>query len=118
MPRPDTAAFRHVDAPDVLAVHITGEFDVSNAGDLQAELRAAARAGKDVVLDLSGVTFMDVVSYELIMTARGAVRAGGHTLSLTNTPRNVQRIIDVVDREIRRHAPVPRSARGFPGLAS
>jgi anti-anti-sigma factor len=105
VPKPDLAAFRHVDEPDVLAVHLTGEFDVSNAGALRDVLRQASRAGKDVVIDLERVVFMDVVSYELIMSARSAVRASGHALTLVHTPANVQRIIDVVDREIRRHLP-------------
>lgn len=125
VPKRDLAAFRHVDTPDLLVVHASGEFDVANAGFLQDTLRAAARAGKDVVLDLRGVTFMDVVSYELVMAARSNIRAAGHSLTLANTPTNVQRIVDVVDREIRRNLPAPRAAfdRGAgagdtPGIAS
>ena len=104
----DAAQVVQVDDRSFVTLHIAGELDLMNAGRLHDALCKAATANKDVVLDLSGVVFMDVVSYELIMAARARLRYAGRRMTLLNTPPNVERIIAVVEREVRRHLPAPR----------
>jgi anti-sigma B factor antagonist len=81
---------------DVHAIRLFGELDLASAGDAQAELeRAEAGDARAIVLDLSGLTFMDSSGVRLVVTAHARSRADANRLELVRGPAAVQRVFQI-----------------------
>lgn len=74
---------------------ISGELDLESAPTLSRVLEDCDRASVDVVLDLSGLEFIDSTGIGVLVQAR--LRAGhdDRKLILTNLPRSVDRLFDI-----------------------
>jgi anti-anti-sigma factor len=73
-----------------VVVRPEGEIDLATAHDMEARIVAAGEGGAPVVVDLSGVTFMDSSG------VRGLVRADAVVdLSITNVPPALERVLDL-----------------------
>ncbi len=70
------------DRDGVCVVTVAGELDVLTSRDLDAELTRARRAYARVVLDLSGVGFMDTSSLAVIVGHWRNLEAAGGWLAL------------------------------------
>ena len=79
-----------------LLVRAFGELDLSNAKTLEAELRRAIGGdAPGVVLDLSGVTFIDSAGLRvLLLMAKHSLQNGGR-LCLLRGSEPVDRVIEV-----------------------
>ena len=78
-----------------VCVRVRGEVDIDTVGAMVRELRAAEeRDTPSIVLDLSGVSFLDSVGVSAIV--RGALRAqaDGNRLRVITSPA-VDRVIDL-----------------------
>ncbi|MDX6554597.1 MAG: hypothetical protein QOD86_792 [Miltoncostaeaceae bacterium] len=81
------------EAPDVV-VAMAGEVDVATAARVRAELRLAQalRPGR-LILDLSGVTFLDAAGISAILSP---CRAGDLRVTLIAPPGRVRRLMQIV----------------------
>lgn len=78
----------------VLAV--SGELDLGHAHTVEAELRAAeATDATQIILDLSGLDFIDSTGLRMIITANARSRADRHRLRLVRGPPQVQRLFEI-----------------------
>lgn len=78
---------------DVHTVALRGELDLASAPDIEQELkRVEATDAKSVVIDLSGLTFIDSTGIRLIVTADTRSRANANRLTLLRGPAAVQRV--------------------------
>lgn len=91
----------------VIVVTVSGEIDLSNAGDLRsAILEATPNDALGVVLDLSGVDYIDSAGIHLLYRLGDSLRTRGQTLRVVIPPDSpasdtlrlagVQRHVDVV----------------------
>jgi anti-anti-sigma factor len=108
---------------EALVVRAFGELDLSNAKTLEAELRRAIGGdASEVILDLGGVSFIDLAALRgLLLMAKQSLRNGGRLRLLrATTPEErsrFQRLREGVDgrahqtntRSIRYRPAVPRS---------
>ncbi len=79
---------------DVHTITLTGEMDLSNAGEVEHELlHAEATDVGAIVIDLSGLTFMDSTGIRLLIAADARSRADSCRLSLTRPPAQVLRVL-------------------------
>ena len=75
---------------------LAGEIDIATAGDVEQELLQAEASGADqIVLDLSGVTFMDSTAIRLLLAADMCSRANGSRLSLLRPAGIVMRVLRI-----------------------
>ena len=75
-------------------IGVTGELDLATVGSLGPAVRAEFRQGP-VVLDLSGLSFMDSSGVRLIDTLLREVDAEGWTLTFgSGLQRAVRRVLD------------------------
>ena len=75
---------------------VEGELDVSNVEQLGDVLWAELRAGSSVVVDLSGLAFMDSQELRLFLQlAMHAEKAGLHPVVLVNPSRAVPRVLEI-----------------------
>jgi anti-anti-sigma factor len=73
-----------------------GELDLATADELQHELeRAEASNAQSIVLDLSGLTFMDSTGVQLLLRAHARSRADANRLMLLRGPAAVQRVLEL-----------------------
>jgi anti-anti-sigma factor len=76
---------------------LVGDFDVAGATDAHKRLlRLELRPGTQLVLDLSGLTFMDSSGVRLILQAREHALNHGAGLVLVRGPEAVMRVLELV----------------------
>jgi anti-sigma B factor antagonist len=102
--------FRATVAPvtgSAMLVSVSGELDLYTSAQLQHAIHEAASVGADtVLLDLSGVGFIDSTALGVIVQETKRLEGRGRSLLLvTSDPRTV-RVFEVtgLDRVLRRHA--------------
>jgi anti-sigma B factor antagonist len=82
-------------SPVVLA--ISGDLDVAGATAAHKRLLALPlRPGDQLVLDLSGVTFMDSTGVRLILQAREHALRHGAGFAVARGPESVMRVLELV----------------------
>jgi anti-sigma B factor antagonist len=82
-------------APGGLRVMVRGEVDIASVGAVVAELRAAeAGDAASIVLDLSGVSFLDSMGISAVVRGALRSRADGDRLRVVTSPA-VDRVIDL-----------------------
>ena len=76
-------------------IRLSGELDMSNASKLDEVLQTAAEQGGPILVDLSGLTFMDSTGINAFV--RTAVSLGGRgCLILHGEQDRVRRVMDIV----------------------
>jgi anti-anti-sigma factor len=70
-------------SPSALVAHVTGEVDMSNAEDVGATvIGATPNEAQGVVLDLSGVDYLDSAGIYVIYGMRASLQARGQAMIL------------------------------------
>ena len=78
----------------VYTIALTGEMDLSNAAEVERELLRAEDTDADTILvDLSGLQFMDSTGIRLLISADARSRADSGRLRLTRPPAQVFRVL-------------------------
>ena len=81
---------------EIHTIRLIGELDLATADAVQAELERVERSdAHSIVLDLSGLTFMDSTGVRLLVQAHARSRADSHRLSLLRGGRAVQRVMEL-----------------------
>jgi anti-anti-sigma factor len=81
---------------DVHAIALVGELDIANADLVQCELeRVEASDVVAIVLDLSGLTFMDSTGVRLMICAAARSRADSDRLVVLRGQPAVQRVFEL-----------------------
>ena len=81
---------------DATVVALSGELDISSAGRVEQELaRAENRAPPVLVLDLSGLAFMDSTGLRIVVGADARARKRGGRLTVVRGPEPVQRVFRI-----------------------
>lgn len=85
---------------DSVSVHLRGELDLATADRAEDALLAAeAQERSSVILDLSGLRFIDSTGLRLVLRAHRRSREGGARLRLVEGPPEVQRVFRVTGTE-------------------
>ena len=75
---------------------LSGELDLLSLPDLQAAVRELCANGTSaVVLDLSGITFIDAAGLRSVLFANDLCERRGYSCSLVPAPRHVQTLFEV-----------------------
>ena len=83
---------------DAFLLSLYGELDIASARVLERRLQMArsSRAGR-VVLDLSGLQFIDSAGLHALVRVQEELRAAGQELALLRGPRAVQQVFELTD---------------------
>jgi anti-anti-sigma factor len=85
-----------VDDPgDGAVVRATGELDLACRDALGAALEAARRHGHDLVVDLSGVGFLDSSALHVLLEALAVQRSAGQDLVLRAPSLTVREVLEI-----------------------
>lgn len=86
--------------PNRTVVTVTGEIDLATQGQLRAELNELIVAGQvDLVVDLSGVTFVDSTGLGALIGARRRVHAFHGSLALVIPDESVRKVFTITGLE-------------------
>jgi anti-anti-sigma factor len=88
---------------DAVVLALTGELDLSQVGPVEAALRSIeASKPARMVLDLSGLTFMDSSGLRLVLETDRRARLEARALSVVPGPEQVHRVflIALLDRRL------------------
>jgi anti-sigma B factor antagonist len=81
---------------DTLVLSLRGELDLTSAPVFDRELeQVAADSPTRLVIDLSGLDFMDSTGLRALLQARERAMANRHELALRRGPRQVQRVLEL-----------------------
>lgn len=79
-----------------IVLALTGELDLASAPELGRQLRelGCTHPGR-LLIDLSGLDFMDSTGIALLIRAQGSANSNGHRLTLRPGPAQVQRLFEL-----------------------
>jgi anti-anti-sigma factor len=80
-----------------LVVWVRGEHDASTARELSATMARAVAAGGDVVLDLSGVEFMDAATVSVVLRTRELLRVRSRSVTVRSPSVRARRVLELCD---------------------
>jgi anti-anti-sigma factor len=81
---------------DVVVLVLRGELDLTSAPAFEKELLAAEASNpRRLVIDLSGLEFMDSTGLRALLLARERAQSNRHQLALRRGPRQVQRVLEL-----------------------
>ncbi|HUF58419.1 MAG TPA: STAS domain-containing protein [Actinomycetota bacterium] len=80
---------------EATVIHVRGEIDMATAGRLRDAIEPHMGPKQTIVLDLSGVEFMDSSSLHVLVQARGELTKNGGSLILRNPSRAAHRVLSV-----------------------
>jgi anti-anti-sigma factor len=81
---------------ETVRIRPVGSLDMATAGVLEARLSEVLGAGfQRVLLDLSGLDFMDSTGLRLVLRWDAAARADGFTLAVVPGSPTVQRVFEI-----------------------
>lgn len=103
-------------AGETAVLRVIGEVDVATSGRLQARLLDLLEPRRAVpvrclVVDLAGVSFLDLTGLRVLLDAEAGLRRHGGRLLLRSPNRGVRRLLEVLD--LRDRLPV-EGDRGVP----
>ena len=99
---PEPLAFR-VDSRDVQGasvVEVAGEVDAHTAPTVRGAVEAAIVPGARVIVDLSGVSFLDSTGLGVLVTALKHVREADGTLDLVVTSPRVLKVFELTGLDV------------------
>ena len=79
------------DSSDVVVVTVVGEVDMTTAPELTKAIDGVAGTARKVVVDLSGVTFLDSSGLNALVRGRRELAAADRELSVVAPPAGVVR---------------------------
>ena len=83
-------------------VSLRGELDLSTVEKVEAELRRIEEDdAKLLVLDLSGLTFLDSTGLRLMVTADQRARKAGRRVAIVKGPETVHRVFTITQLDDR-----------------
>jgi anti-sigma B factor antagonist len=88
-------------ANGVTRLILAGELDIANAHEVHKVLRQATIAADCVVVDLSGLTFIDSTGVRLLLQFRTISERDGWRLRLVSGPPQVQNVFRILGLEDR-----------------
>ena len=100
-PTPAGLEVRRVDHPLGVVLTVRGELDLLAAPVLQEWLDRAMRARAAVVIDLSGLRFIDSSGLQLLVRAERQLRDSGGQLVLVRGPQAVHRLFELTSLDSR-----------------
>src|SRR5947209_197178 len=94
----DGLVVRGLHEPDALLLALYGELDVASANVLERKLMMAEASGTNrLVLDLSGLDFLDGAGLETLLRAQRRWMRRGRDFALLRGPRPVQRVFELTN---------------------
>ena len=88
-----TAAFIREQADFHDVVHVYGDVDLANSGDLERAIQLARNGERGVVVDLSNCIYMDSTALGVLVRAKKNL--GHHFKLLTQDGSNVNRLLEL-----------------------
>ncbi len=80
---------------DACVVTVLGDVDLDSSPFLKVALIEANAEGKDVIVDMNGVNFMDSSGFGVLLSASYPLRAFGASLHLVGVNAAVARMLEI-----------------------
>lgn len=84
------------DSPGQVTVELRGELDLVDAADVAVSLAAASSREPLVIVDLSGLSFIDASGVAALARGRDHARGGGGELLLTAPQTQVRKMLAII----------------------
>jgi anti-anti-sigma factor len=95
-PRPGSFQIASSANDSSVTVTLRGELDLASVGALEEQLAAIERQGAArILLDLSGLSFIDSSGLRVLLLANGRARESGRELLCTESSEAVQRVFEM-----------------------
>jgi anti-anti-sigma factor len=89
---------------NIVRVAVGGDLDLATALQLDGALHEIENTASTVILDLSGLTFMDSSGINLLVRHAESARSNGYALSIVAPNPTVARVLDIT--RVREHLPL------------
>jgi anti-anti-sigma factor len=89
-----------VEEAGALVIYVRGELDMATCERLRDAIEPNLGPRQTIILDLSGVEFMDSASVHVLVQARGSLTADGGSLKLRNPSVAARRLLSLAGAEL------------------
>jgi anti-anti-sigma factor len=80
---------------DAVTIRLHGEVDLAGKPLIDDAVDALEIAGRDLIIDLSGVTFMDTTGIKFLIETKRRCDAGGAHLVVASPTPSVRRLLEI-----------------------
>jgi anti-sigma B factor antagonist len=87
------------DVEGAVLFHFSGEIDLSNVPLLWSNLKAGCEDGHNVIVDLSGVTYIDSTGLKALLDCHNIFLDRGQRLAIASPPSMILKILSIVHLE-------------------
>jgi anti-sigma B factor antagonist len=96
IPAPGELVIESRTEEDRVVLSLRGELDLTSVPSFERELKACESTGRRwLLIDLSGLEFMDSTGLRALLLARERAQSEGHRLTLRRGSRQVQRVLEL-----------------------
>jgi anti-sigma B factor antagonist len=95
-PSGELLRFEREYAQGAVLFHFSGDIDLSNVPLLWSNLKAACEDGHNVIVDLSGVTYMDSTGLKALLDCHNIFLERGQRLAIADPPTVLLKILNTV----------------------
>jgi len=81
---------------DIVTLHPTGDIDLNTVGIFRDALRRAAEIGRRVIVDLTGVTYIDSTGFRELAVWQRRLRERGRRMALVNPNGPMRKMLRVM----------------------
>jgi len=93
----DTGVLRYAvdDSGEAAVLTLTGELDLASTVELSASMDELLVTGKDIVVEMAALRFIDSTGMAVLVRAHKAAEQGGHSLTLRHPLPNVAKTLSL-----------------------
>jgi anti-sigma B factor antagonist len=95
-PSGEILRFEREYADGAVLFHFSGDIDLSNVPLLWSNLKAAGEDGHNVIVDLSGVTYVDSTGLKALLDCHNIFLERGQRLTIAGPPTMLLKILNIV----------------------
>jgi anti-anti-sigma factor len=91
--------FRTEEQPGVVVLHPSGEVDLATVSALWARLKAAGEGGRDVVVTMGGITYIDSTGIKALLDVHRLLEKHAQRMVLAEPSNVARKIIEITALE-------------------
>ncbi|MCI6610594.1 MAG: STAS domain-containing protein [Ezakiella sp.] len=77
--------------------YLKGEFDIFHTNNVEAELLEAHNMDEDMILDFSGVSFMDSTGLGILISLSKELEQTGKKVIIQNVTKRIKKVFEITE---------------------